>query len=98
MLEKLKTLNLDRMDLDEAVALVTIGRATEAGYAHYSVSAPQWLTDALGSLDGEIKRRRRDMLEARRKEIQANLTQLKTREEKKDELAAELKKLDAALG
>lgn len=98
MLEKLKALNLDRMDVDEAIELVTFGRVAEKTYSDYQVPSPEWLKDSIAALDGEIKRRRRDMLEARLKEVKARQTALKSREEKKAELDAELERLNAALG
>jgi hypothetical protein len=69
-----------------------------ATYTSYEVPAPSWLGDAIVTLDGEIKRRRRDMLEARRRELLANKAALKTREERRAENDAELERLNATLG
>lgn len=98
MLEKLKNLNVDRLDIEEAVALATWGRATQNGYTHYQVPAPKWLGDAIDTLDVEINRRRREMLLARKAELEANLTQLRTREERKADAQSELAALNDALG
>lgn len=98
LFQKIRTLNLDRMDVDEAIELVTFARQATGTYDSYKVPTPQWLSDGIAMLDGEIKRRRRDMLEARQREIKATLTTLKTREEKRSELEAELAQLNDAVG
>lgn len=98
MFQRLRTLQIDRIDVDEAVELVTFGREAEKTYATYLVPTPEWLKDGIAQLDGEIKRRRRDMLEMRKKEVQAKLTALKSRDERKAEAEAELGKLNDALG
>lgn len=97
-LQKLRNVAVDRIDVDDAIELVTLGRAAASTYTAYQVPTPQWLTDGISTLDAEIKRRRRDMLESRAKEIDANLATLKTREEKRAELEAERAKLRDALG
>lgn len=98
LFEKLRTLNVERIDIDDAIELVTYARHAEQTYLGYQVPAPEWLKDAMSKLDGEIKSRRRDMLDARRKELASRLGALKTREEKKEELLAELAKVNDALG
>lgn len=98
MLEKLRNLTVDRIDLDEAVALATLARATSHGYTHYDVPAPAWLTNAIDQLDGEINRRRKDILQARSREVAAELTQLQTREERRAKLMAEQSRLNDAIG
>jgi hypothetical protein len=98
LLERLRNLNIDRIDIDDAIELVTFGRVAETTYSGYQVPTPAWLKDSITALDGEIKSRRRDMLLARQKEIAARLSALKTRDEKKAELEAEQAKLNDALG
>lgn len=94
----LKNLNVDRIDVHDAVCLVAMARATESQYAVYGVVAPDWLTEGIATLDAEIRRKRRDMLMARQKEVEASLTQLQTREEKRAKLEAEQAALRDALG
>jgi hypothetical protein len=98
MFQRLRTLQIDRIDVDEAIELVTFGREAEKTYAAYQVPTPEWLKDGIQQLHAEITRRRRDMLEMRRKEVQAKLTSLKSREERKAETEAELARLNDALG
>ena len=98
MLERLRNLNIDRIDIDDAVELSTFGKLAAATYESYSVPTPGWLKDSLTALDGEIRSRRRDMLLARQKEVANRLGSLKTREEKRAELEAEQARLNDALG
>lgn len=98
MLHLLKSLNIDLIDIDDAVELVTFARLAEQTYTTYEVPAPGWLKDGINVLDREIKSRRRDMLHARQLEIAARLKSLKTRDEQKADLEAEQVKVNAALG
>lgn len=98
LMQALKQLNLERIDVHEAVALVAQARLVQAEYTGYGVTPPDFLTNAIGQLDGEIKRKRRDMLLARQREVAANLASLQTREEKKEALLAEQAALNDALG
>lgn len=97
MMEKLKSLQLQRMDVDEMIELATWGRAMHNGYSYYDVPSPAWLSDALAQLDGEIKRRRQELLQARLQEIRSRMQALKTREERKADLDAEEAQLVAKL-
>lgn len=98
MLEKLKNLNLDRMDLDEAVALVALGRMTQSGYKQFDVTPPHWLNDAIDMVEAEVLRRRREMLAARKKEIAAQLTALESPTERRRKLEAEQARIEQQLG
>lgn len=98
MLEKLKNLNLDRIDLDEAVSLLALGRMTQSGYKQFDVPSPHWLNDVLDLLEAEVLRRRREMLAARKKEIAAQLTSLESPAERRKKLEAEAARIDSQLG
>lgn len=89
MMDKLKSLQLQRMDVDEMIELATWGRAMHNGYTHYDVPAPGWLQDSLEQLDAEIKRRRQELLQARLQEVRSRKQALKTREERRADLDAE---------
>jgi len=97
MYQHLKQLNMERIDVDEAVALVTYGRQLKAGFESYQVDAPAWLTDNIEALDKEIKSKRRDMLAARLAQAKSRLDALKTADEKRADLKAEIERLSAAL-
>lgn len=95
---ELKSLNVERLDLDEAVALKAQAHGMLSVYQAYQVPIPGWLTNANIALDEEIKRRQRDALKAREREIATKLAGLRTREEQRAELEAELQKVTNALG
>lgn len=97
MLERLKNLNIDRIDLDEAVALVAIGKMAQTTYAGFEVPAPRWLGESLETLSDEIRRRRREMLVARQRELAAQVSTLKSREERRADAEAELARINAQL-
>jgi hypothetical protein len=98
MLEKLRSVNVDKMDIDDLVELAAFGQLARTTYSAYEVPTPEWLTDALKTLDADIKRRRRDALEARRKQIKARRAGLRTAAEERADLDAEDARLAAALG
>lgn len=97
MLDKIRTLNLERLDAEEAIELVAAGRAALTEYGRYSLPAPAWLTDGVNALDADIQRRRTDMLQARRKELLAKQAALKSREEQRADIEAELARLGELL-
>lgn len=98
LLYNIRNLNVDRLDIDDAVELLTVGRLAEKAYGEYQVPAPTWLTDGLQILDREIRDRQREMLLARKREIELQLKSLRTREERKADLQADLAKVLDTLG
>jgi hypothetical protein len=98
MLEKLKQLNCDRLDLDEAVALHAFAGVMETSFAGFGVASPKWLTDAQRALDEEIRRRARDDLMARLARAKARKEALKTEAQKRADVDGEIAALEAALG
>jgi len=98
MLQQLKNLNIERLDLDEGVALAAFGRAMEAEYAHVSAEAPDWLTDNLKALRKEVRQRLQDTLESRLLEVTSRIESLSTVEEKRAKLREEKERLMAKLG
>jgi hypothetical protein len=97
MLDKLKHLDLDRIDVDEAVALATFGDQLIAGYTGRSLEVPQWLVDNTRELNREIKNRHKDNLEKALRETELQLDALKSRDEKREDLKAKADRLKAAL-
>lgn len=97
MLQQLKSLQIERLDLYEAVALYDMGMRMVEASTKLEVPVPEWLSDNVKVLRSEIKARSRDALEARLREIRARRATLKTREEQREELEAEEARLNAAL-
>lgn len=98
MLDKLKRLDLERMDLDEAVYLVSIGKAMRSVYEAESLETPQWLTDNVRELSREITNRMAESREKALREVELELLALRSRDEKKSDLVAKAERLKAQLG
>lgn len=96
--EKLKRLDLDRIDLDEAVGLIAEGEAMEDVYATRSLETPEWLTNNLRELNREVNNRVAESREKALRETELELAGLRTREERRAELQAKAERLKTALG
>lgn len=97
MLDQLKRLDVDRMQLDETLALAAFAKSLHAEYDARAIPAPEWLDDSVRTLNREISMRTRDALEMRLKEIRAQKTQLESAGEKRERLAREEEELTAKL-
>lgn len=97
MLQQLRNLNVDRMDLDEAVALEAYGALVREGYVSRSLPVPEWIEDALRLLGKEIVTRRSEMLEKRRRELRARLEAEMTATERRSKLRKELDDVETQL-
>lgn len=96
MLERLKNLDVERLDVDDLVALSAFGRQLTEEYKTLQIAAPEWLETRTAELKREIGTRTADIRAKRIREIKSRLAALKTTEEKKTDLAAELAALEAA--
>lgn len=94
MLEKLKNLTLDRLDIDEAVSLSAFARALKAEYEHVGAEAPAWLDDRSRELRSEIRDRLRDSVQKRLREAKSRLESLATPDEKRERLRQEIAELE----
>ena len=97
MLEKLRTANVDRFDLDELVELSAFARQIRGEYDALSLDQPEWITDASKRISVELKSRMHDNLVRRQKQIKSKLDELKTPTERKDALRKELQAVEKAL-
>lgn len=98
VIEKLKSLDLDREQLDDLILYFEQGQQLRAGYERAQMDTPEWLTGALDTLDVDIKRRSRDMLLLRMKELETAEKGLQTAAERRLEIAAQKEKLQRRLG
>lgn len=96
MLKQLRDFHPENTDVDEMVALSAFGRTIAAEYAAISVDAPEWLESQRKVIGREINSRLSDLREKRKREIKARLATLKTAEERRTELSAELARLEEA--
>lgn len=97
MLDKLRNFDAERnTDVDEMVALSAFARGLAAEYTTLALDAPEWLETQQKAVANEINSRLADMRAKRIREVRARLATLKTAEEKRAELNAELERLEAA--
>jgi hypothetical protein len=96
MLERLKNLDLERMDVDEMVAMSAFAKSLASEYSALALDQPEWLDTKSTELKREIGTRLADLRDKRIRELKARLNTLKSTEEKKSDLTAELARLEAA--
>lgn len=94
MFDQLKNLDIDRMDLDEAVALLAFGKAVRAEYDSVQVEVPEWVDARIRELKREIHARQADSRDKRLRELKARREALKPAEERRSEIDAEIKRLE----
>lgn len=97
MLQSLLNVNVDRLDIDEAVALLAFGKMVSAEYGSHNIQCPDKITDAVNVLAKDVEARRKDYLQRRLKELRAQKETLKTVSEKRNDVEKELQKLEAEL-
>lgn len=94
----LKAVNYDKIDVDEAVALLGFGNMMQSQYRSSGLEVPEWLKDSVSSLEKDVARRKRDSLERALKSALARRDALKTADEKRREAEADIARINAALG
>lgn len=97
MLTQLKNLNVDRMGLDEALALYAFGKTLQLEYDAFQIDTPAWLTENMATLKRDVQGRVRDELLRKIQMDEAALETLKTQAEKRKETAARLEERRAKL-
>lgn len=74
----------------QLIEIAAATRITLAEYAHHNIEVPVWLKVKSKDCDEGLKMRRDDALKLRAIEVQTQLDKLKTPEEQKAALSAEL--------
>ena len=97
MLIEIRSVDVDSIDLDDAVAALAVAKMITAEYTLLRVPAPAWLTEKLDELQRNVKARHRDYLERALKVAKQKRDAFKTREEKAADVNAEIAHLEAAL-
>ena len=97
MLKELRNLDVDGADLDEAVALLTVGRLVKVTFTENKMEPPEWMIEKLDYLEKHIKAKRIDNITRALKEAQARRAALATAEEKRSKEDAKIAELEAAL-
>lgn len=93
MLEKLKNFDPEKGDVDEMVVLSAFARNIAAEYAHLGIDQPEWLEVKHKEVLREVDTRLSDLRAKRIREIERSLAGLKSAEEKRADLKAELERL-----
>jgi hypothetical protein len=98
LLLELKRVDLDAIDLDEAVTALAFAETVANKYKDLELPAPDWLTDKVAGLRREVDNRHRDLLEMRLRQARTRRDQLRTREERVQGIDAEIADLQKRLG
>ncbi len=97
LMARLQRLDLNRLELDEAIELSTLAEMLREGYKRHQLSSPVWLDDGIRSLDRYIADRTRDVMEMELRELaQADAADL-TASERRDKRKARREELEAKL-
>lgn len=97
IVENLKNFNIDRASMDELLLAQIDINALRAGYERNAIPVPEWVADQARTVALDITRRTRDDIERRRKEIDAQLTQLEPSADKRARLQKERDELNQKL-
>jgi hypothetical protein len=95
MLDLLRNLDANRIDLTAAVELSACARSYAAECETLGVETPDWFDPQVKALRREIKSRQQDAIEMRLRSARARLDSLKTADEKRQALQDEIAKLEA---
>jgi hypothetical protein len=98
ILQQLRRLNTENSNLDELIALEVFAVQLQAGYQKHQVPSPDWLEQALKTLELEIVSKTRAALELKLREARANQANLRTREERRQLVDQQVEELELALG
>jgi seryl-tRNA synthetase len=95
MLNELKAVNVNRLDMDELILLSSTAKSMKREFEGNGVEIPEWLDDVARRLQREITSKNSDAVAAKVRHIQQKIDNLKTANEKKAELEAQLAALTA---
>lgn len=94
MLNALKSFSAaGRLETEDLVELSAYSRSLAAEFTALGVETPEWVANQTKALRREIKARNADALAARLRELKARREALKTPDEKREALDAEIAKL-----
>ena len=95
-LNQLKQLDLDSVELDEAVAYYVFAKGVRQGYEERNIDVPEWLDAQLRGLNRTIEAKVSDKKELRIRELKAGLANLETAAERRAKLKKELEALEGS--
>lgn len=88
----------EQLDVDELVALHAFGKQLRAEFESLGVDEPEYVDVQLKSIRREINTRNADRVELRIREVKSRLDALKSPDVRRQELEAELAKLQSKVG
>jgi hypothetical protein len=94
----LKSLNVDREQLDDLLVLHMQARQLRNEYTEANIDIPEWLDGAIVLLNREVERQSNDRIALRLKELDRAEHGLKTATERREEIQAERNRLLARQG
>ena len=97
MLQKLRSIAVDRLDVEDCVELLAYGKMVVGEMQSTEIPVPDWLTDSLSTLKNEVKARRRDALEKALRQAKLRQQSMKTLDEKRKDTADEIERLEKLL-
>ncbi len=97
LIQALQSMNLERMDLDEAVELHARATAVLATYKAKRLVPPGSLEGGIETLDAYIETRRQENLKAALKRVRAEKESLRTVGERRKDVDREIEQLEAEL-
>lgn len=97
MLDELRKVNVDGIDLERAVALLAFGRSVVAEYAELELEPAEWLVSTVRQLKREINTRVADAKEKRLRDLKTRREQLETPELRRKKIDAEISRLQKEL-
>ena len=99
MLQKLKSLNMDRLlELEEVIELAAYARAQMAEYEANEVAVPDWLTNVTNLLREEIARRARAALLEELRSVEREIDGYKSVSDRRTDALKRQARLQSRLG
>jgi len=87
----------ERYDIDEAIAALAVTNMVKAGFMEREIEVPEYIANLSRHLDKYITVKARDELERKAKKVDLQLQGLRSRDEVRQDLLAEQKRLKDAL-
>lgn len=96
--EFFRNFTVESMDVDQLVALHAFGKQLRAEFDTLGVDEPEYVDAQLKAIRREITARNADRTELRIREVKSRLDALKSPDVRRQELEAELAKLQSKVG
>ena len=97
LLLEIYNVSIDSADMEEAIAALASARAIVSEFTAQQIPVPDRLKFRIEEIERDVKMKRRDYLELKRRNVQMKIDSLKTRDERRDEAKAELEQIEAQL-